>query len=268
MDGAHLGDQPLPERHRLRVRVVDPEDEDAPRAPAEHDVLSAFQSASRSIGVPVEVVDVLVALGRVLGVLERPVGSPLEPLRVLGQPGVIGRGLDREVERELDPGLSRRRDHRVEVGVAAEIRVERVVPAGRATDRPRAARVALARLLGIVASLAMGLADRMHGRQVDDVEAERRDVGQHGGDAAEAAPGAWKELVPGAEPGQLAVDVETEQRALDGARGASRPRAPPRRARHSSTAPSPNSTRPSESSPRRSACPAATLRSYSSSQLA
>ena len=39
---------------------------------------------------PVDVVDVLVALGRVLGVLERAVRPVLEPLRVLAQPRVVG----------------------------------------------------------------------------------------------------------------------------------------------------------------------------------
>ena len=34
----HLGDQPLPERHRLRVRVVDAEDGDAALDPEEDDV--------------------------------------------------------------------------------------------------------------------------------------------------------------------------------------------------------------------------------------
>ena len=66
--------------------------------------------------------------------------------------------------------------------------MERVVAAVRPTDRPGAARVTLARALGIVAALAMGLADRVHGWQVDDVEAECGEVGQHRGDARETRP--------------------------------------------------------------------------------
>ena len=79
------------------------------------------------------------------------------------------------------------------------------------------------------------------------------------GDAAEAAPRAREELVPGAEPGELAVDVDTEHGALDGARGASGPRAPAPRARHSSTPPSPNSARPPRARRARSAWPAGDL---------
>ena len=105
----------------------------------------------------------------------------MEPFRVIGEPRVVGRELDREVECDLEAGGPGRRHHRVEVGVAAEIGVEGVVAATLPADRPRAAGVALARPLGVVAALAVGLADRMHGRQVDDVEAERGEVGQHGG---------------------------------------------------------------------------------------
>ena len=138
----------------------------------------------------------------------------------------------------------------------------------RAADRPRAARIALARALGVVPALAVGLADRVHRRQVDDVEAERREVGQHRGDAAEAAPRAREQLVPGAEPRPLALDVEAAAPALFAAPCRVAVGEPGAAARHSSTVPSPKSARPSDSSPPRSACPAATLRSCSSSQLA
>ena len=46
--GAHLRDQPLPERDRLRVRVVDAEDEDPAGAPAEHDRRAAPARAPRA----------------------------------------------------------------------------------------------------------------------------------------------------------------------------------------------------------------------------
>ena len=43
--------------------------------------------------------------------------------------------------------------------------------------------------------------------QVDDVEAERRQVWQHGRDPPEASPRPGEELVPGAEAGAEALDV-------------------------------------------------------------
>ena len=106
---AHLGDQPLPERQRLRVRVVDAEDPDAVPHPVQDDVAKRLPEPEPVLGLPVDVDDVLVLLGRVLGVLDRPVGPVLEPLRMLGQPRVVGRALDREVERDLEPELLRGR---------------------------------------------------------------------------------------------------------------------------------------------------------------
>jgi hypothetical protein len=51
----------------------------------------------------------------------------------------------------------------------------------------------------------------MDGRQVDDVEAELGELGQHPLDAREPAPRARKQLVPGAEAGALAIDVHLER---------------------------------------------------------
>ena len=67
-----------------------------------HRPAQRLPQAAPVVAVEVDVVDVLVALGRVLRVLQRPVGAAVEPLRVLGQPGVVGRALDREVERDLE----------------------------------------------------------------------------------------------------------------------------------------------------------------------
>ena len=160
--------------------------------------------------------DVLVALGRVLGVLDRPVGAAVEPRRVLLQPGMVRGALDREVERDLEPRRSGGRDHRVEVLVAAEIRMERVVPADGGADRPGTAGIALLRALRVVPPLAERLPDGVHGREVDDVDTNRRELGQHRRDAPEAAPRAWEELVPDAEPSALAVDVDPQHGALHG----------------------------------------------------
>ena len=51
----------------------------------------------------VERVDVLVSFRRVLGVLNRAVGAFVEPFRVLDHVRVIGRTIDREIERERHP---------------------------------------------------------------------------------------------------------------------------------------------------------------------
>src|SRR5439155_17410148 len=96
------------------------------------------------------------------------------PLRVLGDPRVVGRALDREVERHLEPEAPRALDEPVEVVEGAELRVDGRVAALRAPDRPGTARVAEPRRERVVLALAVRAPDRVDGRQVDDVEAHRR----------------------------------------------------------------------------------------------
>ena len=209
---AHLGDEPLPEGQRLRVRVVDAEDLHAPAHPAQDDLQPRLPEPAPVLAVEVEVVDVLVLLGRVLGVLQRPVGPPVEPLGVLREPRVVGRGVDREVEAELHPVLAQRRDERVEVLPGPQLRVQRVVAAALVADRVRAAGVAGLGDERVVAPLAVRVPDRVDGREVQDVEAELGQPRDLLGRAAQAAPGAREQLVPGAEAAALAVDLERQRR--------------------------------------------------------
>ena len=90
VDKAHLPDQPLPELERLRVRVVDPERLHPEPDPVQDDVAQSGPQPLPVGTVEVDVVDVLVALRRVLGVLERAVRPAVEPLGVLLQPWMVG----------------------------------------------------------------------------------------------------------------------------------------------------------------------------------
>ena len=209
VDRAHLGDQPLPERQRLRVRVVDAEDPHAVRDPVEDDVAERRPEPLPVLAVEVDVVDVLVALRRVLRVLQRPVGPAVEPLRVLLQPRVVGRALDREVERDLEPELARRGDEAVEVLDRPELRVDRGVAAVLVADRPRAARVAPARP-SARCSAPCGSSGRSGGSAGGRRRRSRASAssGSTSLDAREAAPRAREELVPGAEARDLAVAVD------------------------------------------------------------
>ena len=103
-----LGDQPLPEGERLGVRVVDPEDAHALVDPELHDALQLFPELAPLLGLEVEGVDVLVLLGRILGVLDRAIRAPAEPLRMLGDVGMIGSALEGDVQRQLEAVLLRR----------------------------------------------------------------------------------------------------------------------------------------------------------------
>ena len=142
--------------------------------PVQDDVEQRLPQPAPVLGVPVDVVDVLVLLGRVLGVLQRAVGAAVEPLGVLGEPRVVGRALDGEVERDVDAVLARGRDQRVEVLDRAEVGVERVVAAALVVaDRPRASRGRPGRRSSaLLRPLRFVLADRVDRRQVEDVEAE------------------------------------------------------------------------------------------------
>ena len=215
--GLDLPDAPLPERERLRVGVVDPEDADAVADPEVQDLLAGLPQgpAVGGVGRPhVERVDVLVLLRGVLGVLDRAVGPVVEPLRVLLDPGVVRRALEGVVEGHLHPEAPRPGPEGVEVGEAAELGVERRVAALGRADGPGAARVARAGLQRVVAALTEGPADRVDGRQVDHVEAHVGHGRQPVGGAGQSAVGAGEQLVPGAVEGALPVDPQRHRRCL------------------------------------------------------
>src|SRR5439155_12860645 len=89
--------------------------------------------------------------------------------------------------------------------------MDRGVPALRPADRPRAARIARPGLERVVLALPVRAADRVDRGEVDDVEADLRQLWQAPLETLEAAPRAREELVPGAEARELGVDVELER---------------------------------------------------------
>ena len=133
---------------------------------------SRCQSDGKGAAVEVDVDDVLVLLRRVLGELDRSVRTPVEPFRMLADPGMVGRALDREIERDLEAVRVRRVDEPAEVVERAELGMDRVVPAFVRTDGVDAADVAGRGLQRVVLALAVGAPDRMDRREVEDVEAE------------------------------------------------------------------------------------------------
>ena len=164
---------------------------------------------------------------------------------MLLQPRVVGRALDREVERDLDPRAPRGGDHRVEVVPRAELRVDRVVAALGRADRPRRTDVARLGACGVVAALAVRDA-RSGGSAAGRRRRSRAraSAGSASATPAKPAPRAREELVPGAEARELAVDVDGKRRRDDLAvpvpgRSAASPSSTRRRRRRpSSTAPS------------------------------
>jgi len=123
------------------VRIVDAEHANPARAPEHEHVAQRVPQPLPVRALEVERIDVLVLLRRVLGVLDRPVGPGLEPGRVLLDPRVIRRGLERDVERDLELPGARRGDQVIEVVERPERGVDAGVAALGAADRPRAARI-------------------------------------------------------------------------------------------------------------------------------
>ena len=201
------------------MRVVDAEDLDSLCDPVPDDAERLRADALRVV-VEVDRVDVLVLLRRVLRVRDRAVRKRGEPLRVRLHPWVVRRGLQSEVERDLDALRAGRSHEGPEVRESSEVRVDRVVTAFGGADRPRRAGVAGLRIERVVAALAVDATDRMDRGEVQHVEAHRRDGREPTRRGAERAAldravlqparslRAGEEFVPGADAGALALDQQ------------------------------------------------------------
>ncbi len=124
-----FGDDPFPERKGLGVRIVDAEDGDALADPVEEDALELLPHAGPVFALEVEGINVLIFLGRIFGVLDGSVGALVEPGLVLAHVGVIGRGLEGDVERDGEIEFFGLCDEVAEVFGGAELAVES--PCGR-----------------------------------------------------------------------------------------------------------------------------------------
>ena len=207
-----LPDQPGPEVRRLGVRVVDTEHLDPVGNPVPDHPQHLLVEAG-GIVVEVERVDVLVLLGRILRVGDGAVGKHREPLGVLTRPRVVGGALQRQVQCHLQALAAGGGDEFVEILDGAQVGVHGVMAALIAADRPGRSHVGGTGGDAVVAALAVHLADRVDGWQIDDVEAHPRDTRQRLGGSGErsvhgmpgtvpAAGRAGEQLVPRTEPGQ------------------------------------------------------------------
>ena len=224
-DPLHLGDQPLPEGDRLGVRVVHPEDPDTAGDPEVEDLLARVPQRD-PVGLgrrpEVERVDVLVLLGRVLGVGDGAVRPVVEPLGVLRDPGVVGRALQGVVEGHLHPvrPLPRRPSGRSRRPCRAPGRSRCGRP--RSPRWPRGCPGRQARPSSVLSRpLRAVMPDRVDRRQVQDVEAHGRDLGHAPGRPLEAAERSREQLVPGADQSPLAVHPQRHRVRRGQVRGVS-----------------------------------------------
>jgi hypothetical protein len=91
---------------------------------------------------------------------------------------MVGAHLERDIERDIDALLARFGDEASEILESAKLRVNRLVASRFATDGPGAAMVLLRRARLVVRPFALGKADRVNRRQIQHVEAHRRDIGE------------------------------------------------------------------------------------------
>src|SRR5262244_2499696 len=101
VDGLNFSDQPLPERKRLGMRIVDAKDTHPLRDPEQHDVAQSFPKSLIVGPVEIGIDDVFVLFWRIFRILDRAIGPASEPFRMLREPGMIGRALDGKVERDF-----------------------------------------------------------------------------------------------------------------------------------------------------------------------
>ncbi len=200
----------------LGVRVVDAKNANTVLDPEQDHVAERKPERRKGVAVEVDVDDILVALGRVLGELDGAVRPPVEPLGMLLDPGMVRRALDGEVERDLEAVLAGRGDKAIEVleSFRAPDARRRMAAVG-GPDGIDAARVGWSRAQGVVAAFSVGDADRMNGRQIENIEAEVADIRKASDHIVKRAmafsvarlrPG--EQLVPGAESSGRAVNPD------------------------------------------------------------
>src|SRR5690606_11919878 len=113
--------------------------------------------------------DVLVLLRRVLRVFDGAVGTELEPFRMLFDPGMVGRALDGEIQRDLHAVPLGRGNEAAKILQRSEIRMDGGMTALLGPDRIGTAGVVRTAGKRVVRSLAEGPADGMDRHEVDDV---------------------------------------------------------------------------------------------------
>ncbi len=160
------------------MRIVDPKHAHALTGPKSENVSERRPEVLPVSTLEVERVDVLVLFRRVFGVANRPVRTLPEPVGVLLDPGVVGGGVKRNVERNLDMLFSGRRHKPLERGHSAELGVYLGEAAVFAANCVRTAGFILFGGRRVVLTFAKTFADGVNRRQIGDIETHLLDVVQ------------------------------------------------------------------------------------------
>src|SRR5260370_40542795 len=128
--------------------------------------------------VKVGIDDIFVLFWRVFRILDRTIGFAPEPLRMLREPGMVGRALDGKVERDFQSMLRAGPHQATEIVERPKLGMYGIVAALGRADGIGAARIAGFATERVIAALAVDAADRMDWSQIKHIEAQRGDVGQ------------------------------------------------------------------------------------------
>src|SRR5277367_1700575 len=147
------------------MRVIDAEDLHAMRAPETDHAHQLLEQAALIGSIEIDRIDILVFLGRVLCVLDAAIRPMLKPIRMLADPWMVGRALDREIESQLDSKTVGRRVEAIEILQCPDRWIDRGMSSGLTANRPRAAGRVGSAVQHVALALAIGVTDWMDRRQ-------------------------------------------------------------------------------------------------------
>ena len=173
------------------MRIVHAEDAHTLFHPkAEHPLEGIPQSLP--VGrLEIQGINILILLGRVLRILNRPVGALLEKFRMFGHPRMIRGALEGNVEGHFHFQLPGPLDQLGKVFQRAQGGVDRSVAALGRADRPGTALISRSRFDCVVLALAETPSDGRDGGQVEDVKTHFRHIVHPAGYVAQRTVLSW-----------------------------------------------------------------------------
>src|SRR5205807_7038822 len=118
-------DDPFPKRERLGVWIIDAKNSHALVDPKQEDAFQFLPQRAPGLGFKIERVDVLIYLGWIFSVLDRPIRSFAKPLGMFANIRMIGRTLKRDVKSKFDPLFVCSADERTKIFHRAQLGMDR-----------------------------------------------------------------------------------------------------------------------------------------------
>ena len=213
----HLGDDPFPERDGFCVGIVHAENAHAVLAPEKDDIAEFVPEFTPVRIVEIQRIHILVFLRRVLGILDRAIGSLEKPLWMGVHIGMVGRAVDRKIKGDLHAALADFVNKPVEVLERSEFGRDILVSTAIhallvVSDGIRHTRLAGFALERVVPPFAVAGSDGMNRWKINDIKSHRLRIIDTRQALAEcrtrvrlALRRAGKKLIPGGKGSALAI---------------------------------------------------------------